>query len=110
MLPETERHVERLRNTVKAAKSKLAEARTLLGDNDDKYVSGLIRQATFWLDDVENFFIAMLAKDDVPPRTLAQESMITSHADFHLNQITLPLVKNIHDLATRYGPNFESIG
>lgn len=110
MLPESERHVESLRNTVITAKSELAKARTLLGDNDDKYMNGLIRQATFWLDDVENFFIAMLAKDDVPPRTLAQESRITSHAAFHLNQITLPLVNNIHDLATRYGPNFKSIG
>jgi hypothetical protein len=88
----------------------LAEARTLLGDNDDKYVNGLVRQATFWLDDVENFFIAMLAKDNAPPRTLPQESMITSHADFHLNQITLPLVNKIHDLVTQYGPNFKSIG
>jgi hypothetical protein len=75
MLPQTEEQVERLRNATNAAKAKLDEAKALPGDNDDDYMRGLIRQATFWLDDIETHFIAILTEDPSPPRTLAQESV-----------------------------------
>jgi hypothetical protein len=110
MLPETEKRVHSLRGGTNAARAKLTEAKTLLGNNDDEYMRGLIQQATHWLNDVEDHFIAVLTLHTSPPRTLAEESMIVSQAEFHLSQITLPLIKSVHETATKYGANLKSIG
>jgi len=110
MRPETEKQVESLRQAVKAANEELNHVKTTLAGNDDKYINGLIRQASFWLDDVETFFIGMLREERMPPRTLAEESTIVSNAARHFDTVALPLVKNIRDLVARYGPTITSVG
>jgi hypothetical protein len=110
MYTETERYIEELRNRANAARRELDEAKALFGENDDEYLQSQIRQASFWLDDVETHFIAMLTESRSIPHTLTEESIIASGAEFHMNQVVSPFVKKIHDWAIRYGPNFQSIG
>ena len=110
MQPDTEKRVEGLKTRAKAAKAELDEARKRFGSNDDKYLHKQIRQVEFWLDDVERHFIAKLREDRSPPRSLAEESNILAHVDFHLNKLALPLVKNISEWSKTYGEKFQAIG
>jgi hypothetical protein len=110
MQPETERRVEKLRKRTDDAKKELAEAKALFGENDDEYLRSQIDRTSLMLDDVETIFLARFAEKRMPPRTLAEESAILSRAEFHLNEIALPLVRIIHKWAKQYGPAFKSIG
>lgn len=110
MRPETEERVENLRSRTKAAKNQLDDAKKQFGENKDEYLREQIKQAYFWLDDVETLHLSTLEEDRFPPRTLAEESTIISHANFHLTNVALPLVTNISGWASTYGPLFQSIG
>jgi len=72
-------------------------------------VNGLIRQAQAWLDDVEDMFIQTLAKDRVPPRTLAEELAIVHVIEMHLNSVATPLIKTIRELIDEFGANITSV-
>jgi hypothetical protein len=110
MQAETERHVEKLRKRTNDAKEELAQAKALFGDNDDKYLHSQIHRTSLMLDDVETIFLALFAQERMPPRTFAEESAVLSMAEFHLNEMALPLVRIIHTWAKQYGPAFKSIG
>ena len=109
MLPETQKQVEDLRKRTKIAAAELEQAKQRFGSNNDEFLDSQIRLATNWLKDIETHFIAMLERNESPPRSLAEESGIIGHANFHLRESVLPLVTKISDWSRRFGPNFQSI-
>ena len=109
MRAETELKVEAVRKAVKAGTEELTEIKAILANNTDEYINGLVRQASFWLDDVETYFLAMLKEDSMPPRTALQESRIVDWATMPLNN-AMAIIKNLNDLVKRYGPTVVSVG
>jgi len=110
MQPQIEQQVESLRADVAKGRANLEAAKAKFGNVNDSYLNTIIKQATFWLDDTETFFIAMLMKDEVPPRTINQELAIVTQASLFLHKFTLPTIQRITELADQYGPRFQSIG
>lgn len=110
MQPQIEQQVEALRARVAKGRADLDAAKAKFGGVNDTYLNTIIKQATFWLDDTENFFIAMLKKDEHPPRSINEELMIVTQASLFLNKFTLPTIERIGELADQYGPRFMSIG
>jgi hypothetical protein len=110
MQPEIEKRVEHLRNRIAAATKELDEATARFGSNSDEYLYSRIKQAYFWLDDLETIFIAMVQEERSPPKTLTEELWILQTAETDLANITMPLVKQISLWSTTYGEKFQSIG
>jgi hypothetical protein len=110
MLPETEKKVANLRSRTKEAKDELEKLIAALAKNTDEYVNGLVKQAGFWLDDVETHFIAMLQEKRSPARTLTEESGIVSAAELHFSTIALSLLNYIRHIVSRHGAGVRSVG
>jgi hypothetical protein len=110
MHPETEKRVEHLRSRIATATKELDEAKARFGSNSDEYLHARIRQAEFWLGDLETLFIAMVIEKRSPPKTLSEELWILQTAETDLANITTPLVKQISQWSTTYGDKFQAIG
>jgi hypothetical protein len=107
---KTIERLEQVKIRVLRSKDSLSKLKALLSKNHDTYINELLRQASYWFDDMETDYFAMLAKEQNPPRTLQQEFFILNHAEFFLERVAIPQLKALQDMVDKHGPDLTTIG